>query len=105
MFTLLHEQVPVLAPSEDDPTEEELAGHWPRTELSQLPELGEFEERLFRWQRKLSRADYLVLLTTHSGFRMLEEETAEEIVAGLEAVLPDPVVVDVRTQLFLARKL
>lgn len=54
--------------------------------------------------RELSRADYLAYLTTQSAYQMLEDEERDELIAQLEAVLPDPVVLEVVTLLYLAKR-
>jgi SAM-dependent methyltransferase len=104
VFAIIHEHVPAVAPAEEPPAPEDLIKNWPQTELGKRPEFGEFRQEIYRWERELPRADYLAYLTTQSSYRMLEDEERDELVEQLEAVLPERVVLDVVTLLYLARR-
>ena len=104
MLTVIQEHVPAVKPDAEIPTPEELLQEWPQTELGRRPEFGEFRQEYYRWERELSRADYLAYLTTQSSYRMLEDEERDELIAQLEGVLPEQVVLEVVTLLYLAKK-
>ena len=104
MLTVIHEHVPAVKPDAEMPSPEELIKEWPQTDLRERPEFGELRHEIYRWERELSRADYLAYLTTQSSYRMLEDEAREELVEQLEAVLPDRVVLEVVTLLYLAKR-
>lgn len=104
VLTVIHEFVPGVVAGDESPKPEELIKEWPQTELAERPEFGEFRQEIYPWERELSRADYLAYLTTQSTFRMLEDEERDELVEQLEAVLPDQVVLDVVTLLYLAKR-
>jgi SAM-dependent methyltransferase len=103
VFAIVHERVAV-APAGELPTSEGQLEQWPQTELAGLADFGELRQRVYRWQRELSRADYLTYLTTQSAYRMLEDEEREELVDELRTVLPDQVVLDGATVLDLAKR-
>jgi hypothetical protein len=81
-----------------------LVNQWPQTELAGLADFGELRQRVYRWERELSRADYLTYLTTQSAYRMLEDEEREELVDELRTALPDQVLLDGATVLDLAKR-
>jgi SAM-dependent methyltransferase len=105
VFGMVHEQVPMLAPAREPHEPEELLRRWPQDELVKQPEFGEFRQQVYRWQRELSRADYTAYLTTQSAYRMLDDEVRQALVDELQAVLPEQVVLDVATLLYLAKRL
>lgn len=105
LFDVVREQVPMLAPAREPHEPEELLRRWPQDELVKQPEFGEFRQEVYRWQRELSRADYTAYLTTQSAYRMLDDEVRQALVDELQAVLPDQVVLDVATLLYLAKRL
>jgi len=96
------------APRVEFPTEAideaRLAGEWPGTDLARLPDFGDLSERLYRWERSLSTADYLSLLSTHSAYRILDGGVRDELLATLERSLGDRVDLLVDTGLYLARR-
>lgn len=104
LLTLTQDHVPAAKPDTVAPTPEELLKGWPQTELGERLEFGEFQQQHYKWVRELSRADYLAYLTTQSAYQMLEDEERDELIAQLEAVLPDPVVLEVVTLLYLAKR-
>jgi SAM-dependent methyltransferase len=105
VFRVVHEHVPLLAPAGESPKPEELLRHWPQDELVKQPEFGEFRQQVYRWERELSRADYLAYLITQSAYRMLDGEVRRALVGELQAALPEQVVLDVATLLYLAKRL
>jgi SAM-dependent methyltransferase len=81
-----------------------LAAHWPRTDLDTVPQLGDLTERLYRWERTLSPADYVAHLATESAYRMLPDEVRGDLFRAVGAALPGPVRLTVDTALYLARR-
>lgn len=76
----------------------------PHPELIARPEFAEFRQQLYRWERTLPREDYLANLSTQSQYRMLEDEDRDELLDKLRNVLPDPVTIEVATNLYLAKR-
>jgi SAM-dependent methyltransferase len=73
-------------------------------DLAAHPAFTDVESRIYRWTRRLSRADTLTLLGTHSEYRMLDEATRRNLFAAVAPLLPDEVEFAVSTVLFLARR-
>ncbi|NEA35221.1 class I SAM-dependent methyltransferase [Streptomyces sp. SID13031] len=76
----------------------------PNPELTARPEYAEFRQQLYRWERTLPREDHLANLSTQSQFRMLEDEDRDELLDKLRDVLPDPISIEVATELYLAKR-
>jgi SAM-dependent methyltransferase len=80
---------------------------WDRLWGSELKEQSAFEQleaKLFRSVRTQSRQDYLAYLATHSPYRMLSDDARAQVFHVIASILPDPVVSDVDTVLYLARR-
>ena len=73
-------------------------------DLAAHPAFTDVERRVYRWSRRLSRADTLVLLSTHSEYRMLDEATRLTLFEALAPLLPEEIEFTVGTLLFLARR-
>jgi SAM-dependent methyltransferase len=92
-------------PVDTEPVDpDSLAAHWPRTDLDTVAELGDLTERLYRWDRTLSAADYVAHLATESAYRMLPDRVRAELFRALREALPGPVRMTVDTALYLARR-
>lgn len=76
----------------------------PDPELAARPEFAEFRWELYRWERTLPREDYLANLSTQSAYRMIEDEERDELFDKLRGVLPDPVTLEIATELHLAKR-
>ncbi len=74
------------------------------SEMKEQPAFEQLEAKLFRSVRTQWRQEYLDYLATHSPYRMLSEHARAQIFQAIESVLPDPVVSDVDTVLYLARR-
>jgi SAM-dependent methyltransferase len=72
-------------------------------DLAAHPAFTALERRVYRWTRRMSRADTLALLNTHSEYRMLDDATRARLFDAL-APFPDEVEFEGSTVLFLARK-
>jgi SAM-dependent methyltransferase len=73
-------------------------------DLAAHPAFTDVRRRVYRWTRRMSRADTLTLLSTHSEYRMLDEPTQARLFDALSPLLPDEVEFEGGTVLFLARK-
>jgi SAM-dependent methyltransferase len=73
-------------------------------DLAAHPAFTGVERRIYRWTRRLRRADTLTLLSTHSEYRMLDDDTRRRLFDALARLLPDEVGFDGGTVLFLARR-
>lgn len=73
-------------------------------ELAGQPEFTGFRQQLYRSLRTPAREDYLANLNTLSAYRMLEDEVRDELLGRLRTVLPDPVTIEVATELHLAKR-
>ena len=72
-------------------------------ELAEHPAFTDVRRRVYHWTRRMSRADTLTLLSTHSAYRMLDEPTLARLFDALAPLLPDEVEFAGGTVLFLAR--
>jgi len=84
--------------------EDGLLGRWPATEIAALAAFTGLEGRLYRWERVLSRRQYLDYLGTHSAYLVLDEPVRTELFARISEVLPDQVLLAEDTVLYLARR-
>ena len=78
---------------------------WDRLWGSELKEQAFNDQRaeMFTAIRTHSRRDYLGFLATHSPYRMLTDHARQRMFDVLAEVLPDPVVCEVASVLYLAR--
>lgn len=81
-------------------------GHstWPPSELPTRPEFDDVTERVYRWSRVLTAADYLAYQLTQSSYRLLPDQVRGRMLDSLADVVGDPVVLDGNTVLVLARR-
>ena len=89
----------------DEPYEPEHL--WDRlwgSEMKEQPAFEQLEAKVFRSVRMQSRQEYLAYLATHSPYRMLSDRSRAEVFNAVASILPDPVVSDVDTVLYLARR-
>jgi SAM-dependent methyltransferase len=84
--------------------EESLRNRWPATDLRTHPAFTDVATRLFRWERSLSRADYLAYLGTHSPVLRLDDATRGRLFEAIGAGLPDVVRLAEDTALYLATR-
>jgi SAM-dependent methyltransferase len=73
-------------------------------DLAAHPAFTDVERRIYRWTRSLRRDDTLTLLSTHSEYRILPDDTRHRLFAALAPLLPDTVEFAGGTVLFLARR-
>ncbi|MEV4621404.1 class I SAM-dependent methyltransferase [Asanoa sp. NPDC049573] len=92
--------VPNFTPSD----EAELRTSWPGTELGAHAEFGDLAERLYRWNRPMSAADYVALLATRSDYLLLDRDAHARLFRDVEDSLGDRVDLCVETALYLARR-
>jgi SAM-dependent methyltransferase len=81
-----------------------LLGRWPGTDLAGLATFTGLRAHLYRWERALTRRQYLDYLATHSVYLLLEEPVRAELFARLGQVLPARVLLAEDTSLYLARR-
>lgn len=84
--------------------EDGLLDRWPATDLAGLAAFTDLEACLFRWERVLTRQQYLEYLATHSPYLLLEPGARDELSARIAAALPDRVPLAEDTVLYLARR-
>ena len=77
---------------------------WPATDLAGLATFTGLQACLFRWERSLTRQQYLDYLATHSAYLVLDEPVRAELFARISEVLPGQVLLAEDTILFLARR-
>ena len=88
-----------------DPVPEEgLLERWPATELAGLAAFTGLETRLYRWERVLTRRQYLQYLATHSPYLVLAAGVRDELFARIASALPGRVPLAEDTVLYLARR-
>jgi SAM-dependent methyltransferase len=84
--------------------EDGLMARWPATELAGLAAFTGVEARLYRWERVLTRRQYLEYLATHSPYLVLEAGVRDELFARIASALPGQVLLAEDTVLYLARR-
>jgi SAM-dependent methyltransferase len=84
--------------------EDGLLDRWPATEIAGLTEFTGLEARLYRWQRVLSRRQYVQYLATHSPYLILDPAVRDELFAQIASILPARVPIAQDTVLYLARR-
>jgi SAM-dependent methyltransferase len=81
-----------------------LLDRWPATEMAGLSEFTGLEARLYRWERVLSRRQYLQYLATHSPYLVLGAAVRDGLFARISSALPGQVALAEDTVLYLARR-
>ena len=84
--------------------EDDLLDRWPATDIAGLPAFTSLEARLYRWQRVLSRRQYVQYLATHSPYLILDTATRDELFARIASILPSRIPLAEDTVLYLARR-
>jgi SAM-dependent methyltransferase len=88
----------------DPVSDEGLLDRWPATELAGLTAFTGLQARVYRWERPLTRQQYLDYLATHSGYLMLDAVVRTELFARVGDALPDQVPLAEDTILYQARR-
>lgn len=88
----------------DAVAEDGLLDRWPATELAGLTAFTGLEACLYRWERVLTRRQFLEYLATHSPYLLLEPGVRDELFARIAAALPGRVPLAEDTVLYLARR-
>jgi SAM-dependent methyltransferase len=81
-----------------------LLDRWPATEIAGLAAFTGVEVRLYRWERVLSRRQYVQYLATHSAYLILDLAVRDELFARIASALPARVPLAEDTVLYLARR-
>jgi SAM-dependent methyltransferase len=81
-----------------------LLDRWPATEIAGLAAFTGLEARLYRWERVLSRRQYVQYLATHSPYLILDPGTRDELFARIASILPARIPLAEDTVLYLARR-
>ena len=81
-----------------------LPDRWPATEIAGLAAFTGLEARLYRWERVLSRRQYVQYLATHSPYLILDPATRDELFARIASILPGRVPLAEDTVLYIARR-
>lgn len=89
---------------DDRPPVVDLLAEWPGPHLAELPEFTDLEARRYAWERSLSGADYVELLSTMSAYNVRPAEAREGLFAELREIVADPILLDMETVLYLARR-
>lgn len=85
-------------------SETDLLTGWPGEQMLASPLLCDVEARVYRWEREMSREDYLGMLDTQSAYRVLPDDVRAAFFADLTPALPERVRQDIETVLHLARR-
>jgi trans-aconitate methyltransferase len=86
-----------------DPSVAPRAAHWVRDDVRASGAYGQVEELVWHTYPEFSKQRYLQLIRTFSPFRRRSAEDQRAALAGLEAVLPASLTLDLTTTLVLAR--
>ena len=81
-----------------------LLDRWPATEIAGLAAFTGLEARLYRWERVLSRRQYVQYVATHSPYLILDPATRDGLFARIASILPGRVPLAEDTVLYLARR-
>ena len=81
-----------------------LLDRWPATEIAGVAAFTGLEARLYRWERVLSRRQYVQYLATHSAYLILDPAVRDELFARIASVLPARIPLAEDTVLYLARR-
>jgi SAM-dependent methyltransferase len=81
-----------------------LLDRWPATEIAGLAGFTGLRARLYRWERVLTRRQYLEYLATHSAYLLLAGEVRDELFGRIALALPGRVPLAEDTVLYLARR-
>ena len=84
--------------------EDGLLDRWPATDIAGLAAFTGLEARLCRWERVLSRRQYVQYLATHSQYLILDPATRDELFARIASILPARIPLAEDTVLYLARR-
>jgi SAM-dependent methyltransferase len=95
---------PNITPNAELTDEQDLPNNWPGPDLRNLTEFTDVRYHLYRWERELSRDDYLDYLATQSPYRMLASSVRDALLTELRAAIPEPMRVGVDTVGYLARR-
>jgi SAM-dependent methyltransferase len=82
----------------------DLLAEWPGPDLAGLPEFTDLEARRYAWERQLSGADYVELLSTMSAYSVRPAAAREGLFAELREIVGDEIVLRMETVLYLARR-
>jgi SAM-dependent methyltransferase len=88
----------------DAAADDRLLDRWPATDLAGLAAFTGLQARLYRWERVLTRRQYLDYLATHSAYLVLGEPVRAELFSRIGRALPARVVLAEDTVLYLARR-
>jgi SAM-dependent methyltransferase len=81
-----------------------LLDRWPATEIAGVAAFTGVQARLYRWERVLSRRQYVQYLATHSAYLILDPAVRDELFARIASVLPARIPLAEDTVLYLARR-
>jgi SAM-dependent methyltransferase len=93
-----------LVPDGEPVAEAAMMREWPAAELTALPTFDDAQAGVYRWDRVLSRPDYLRNIATHSQHRIMEPARRQALFEELERLLPETVAIAIDTVLYLARR-
>jgi SAM-dependent methyltransferase len=83
---------------------EGLLDRWPATDLAGLATFTGLQAQVYRWERALTRQQYLDYLATHSAYLLLDPAVRTELFARLGQALPGQVLLAEDTILYLAHR-
>jgi SAM-dependent methyltransferase len=81
-----------------------LLDRWPATDLAGLAAFAGLQAHVYRWERALTRRQYLDYLATHSAYLLLDAAVRTELFARVGRALPGQVLLAEDTILYLARR-
>jgi len=99
-----HELTPHITWDTKPVPEDGLMERWPAAELAGQAAFTGLEARLYRWERVLTRRQYLEYLATHSAHLVLDAAVRDELFARIASALPGQVLLAEDTVLYLARR-
>ncbi|HKE66611.1 MAG TPA: class I SAM-dependent methyltransferase [Micromonosporaceae bacterium] len=97
-----------LAPSvewDPDPIDEaSLITSWPGDELTDRPEFVDVDARAYAWSWTMPTSSYVSMQSTHSNFRITDEDTRTAMFGAITDLLGEQVELAMVTALYLARR-
>ena len=100
-----HQALAVDIEWDTDPISDDgLLDRWPATDVAGLATFTGLQARVYRWDRPLTRQQYLDYLATHSAYLLLDAAVRTELFARVGQALPGQVLLAEDTILYLARR-
>jgi len=104
--TAAHRELGPSVEWDPDPVDEaSLITSWPGDELTDRPEFVDVDTRAYAWSWTMPTSSYVSMQSTHSTYRITDEDTRTAIFDAITDVLGEQVELAMVTALYLARRI